>query len=118
MKIDPFVAGLGIASIEGDDLPEEISDLLGNAVEAFLRAGGVLSWNDWERMSAETRAAFVAAGDRLRSEKAGLAGLAAQSPQAAAGILSASDGGDLSARLAISAACDRLAEKVDGRKFK
>ena len=53
--------------------PEDLGDVTQRALdascEAFLRAGGHFTWNDWERYSPATRAALVVAGDRVAIDR-------------------------------------------------
>lgn len=49
---------------------EKIKEELAQAAEAFLRAGGVLTSNDWLAMSPYEKAAMIYAGNALRDETA------------------------------------------------
>jgi len=50
-------------------LPENGDKLLAVAVRDFFRAGGVLLWSDWAKMSDETRAVFLRARAEAEAER-------------------------------------------------
>jgi uncharacterized membrane protein len=67
--IDRFLMDMKLFGQEGE-LAESALQFATEEAERFLRAGGRLSWLDWKEMGTETRAAFIAAGNRLASERA------------------------------------------------
>lgn len=76
-------------------LPDEVLAVLVGLAERFLRAGGALSPADWLGLSRDERAAFVAAGDRVQAERAGVTGAAASGLPGLLAVTGALDGGRL-----------------------
>ncbi len=103
MRIDPFVAGLPGVGLE-NGLTEGDKDTLIDAAESFLRAGGNITWDFWRSLEPESRAAFVAASERLRSEIIGSIGLACIDKLCAARFLAEVDGGETEIRIALDRA--------------
>lgn len=86
-----------------DGLDDETVAMLVGHAEAFLRAGGSLTPRLWLGLSRIERAAFVAAGDRLAADRAGVVGLASSGPQGLLRTLGILDGGRAAADLAFVA---------------
>jgi hypothetical protein len=79
----------------------------------FLRAGGSLSWREWESLEDGAKAAFLSAGEKLNIERAVIVGSASQGPLQAALILSHVDGGDLLCQVALDQIDARLGKMVN-----
>ena len=62
-------------------------------VSAFIDAGGTVSWADWNAMSPQHCAAFVAVKRRQRVEQAVRNGVAAHGPLGALKVQAELDGG-------------------------
>lgn len=112
MKIDRFMlATSGLVDGQGE-IGDETRAVLSESAEAFLRAGGVLSFSDWEAFSQETRAAFVDANERVWAERAFMIGVASQGVDGAATIIEKVDGGDTRIRLALDRAVVRSLSRM------
>lgn len=61
---DWFITSSFAADIRLDGEREKI---LADTAEAYLRAGGRLSWHEWLALSDASRSAFLTAGDRIRA---------------------------------------------------
>ena len=77
---------------------------LSESFELFLRAGGHITYTEWNDIPPEARGALVAAGDRLAVEKAVQYGVASLSPDSAAELLAPYDGGAMKVSLALERA--------------
>lgn len=106
--IDRLRARLGLWRAPGE-VPEDVAALLVAVAERFLRAGGSLSLPDWGRLSVPERAAFVAAGDRVAADRAGVVGVAAQGLRGALAVHGVLDGGRMRVEAEDEAAVARLA---------
>jgi len=106
---DPIFKALGLG--RGGDLSPDAFDCLVDHLTIFARAGGVVQWPIWIRMSADTKAALVAANERVQAERAAAIGLATQGKREAARILAGSDGGDLDVELCIDDYTEQIARK-------
>ena len=78
-------------------------------VSAFIDAGGVVSWQDWNAMSPQECAAFVAVKRRQRVEQAVRNGVAAQSPLGALKVQAELDGGAYLETVLLQKAVDNAA---------
>ncbi len=103
---DPVLRDLGISG--KNRLTAEAFDVVVAHIEFFARGGGTVPWNLWKSLGADTRAAFVAAFEKVRAEDAAAIGMASQGPRQAAQVMSVSDGGDLSCRLSLDEFVDQL----------
>ena len=65
-----------------------------DSVKAFLRCGGMLLWNQWEEMPAETKALFIEAGEQLEVERITQLAIAVRDEHGAAALFARVDGGD------------------------
>lgn len=83
-------------------------EILVDTADGFLRAGGVLRYEDWEKMDENFKAAFIVAGNRVWVERAAMVGLAAQSLDGYATVMSGIDGGDTKVRLSLERICNKL----------
>lgn len=110
MKVDWFIADLGIANIE--EMPENALELLSERADGFLRGGGVLSWAEWKGLADETRAALSEAGDRIRNETAGKIGAAVNSRAVVKALMTGADPTDVAVREWLKKAADQIEAKV------
>lgn len=112
MNLDRFMIASGLAVVDGE-LEDEARELLILSAEHFLRAGGSLTLGDWEGLQAESRSAFVTAGDRQRAIAAYLYGSAARSKSEALAILSDADGGDHYVRELLKKTTEIAADRIE-----
>ena len=91
--------------------PEAFARMVSEAVD-FLRAGGVVSLRDWCELSEPERGAMVEAGNVVATERAVAVGLASQSPQAAATVAKAVDGGETLRNMTLAQMTAHVAAKV------
>ena len=117
MVIDRVMADMKLGIMDGD-IPAGAQRVIRDGAEAFLRAGGMVTWELWSLMSDVTRAAFVEAGNSIAAEWCVMAGLSAQGPQQAAAIMASCDGGDMQARMILKQAADRMEKQMNGKEFK
>tara|TARA_B100000686_G_scaffold145595_1_gene153090 strand:- start:598 stop:942 length:345 start_codon:yes stop_codon:yes gene_type:complete len=110
--IDSFCIGIDL--VESEDLTEEARSVVLKNAEAFLRSNGKLTLRDWYGFSNETKSAFMTAGNRLMRERAVLVGLASQSENYAAQIMSANDGGNMLVKQSIDSVLKYAKEKIEG----
>ena len=106
---DPILRALGIR--DRDSLSADSFDVVVDHLAHFARGGGWVTWDLWRRLKTDTRAALMAAFERIKAEDAAAVGLASQGPKEAAQILSAADGGDLSCELTLDEFVEKLAKK-------
>jgi len=66
---DDFILQTGL--IEGD-FSDEAREVLVDQAEAFLRGGGVVSFDHWKTWNPDTRAAFIKAKQKIDMEQLGL----------------------------------------------
>lgn len=111
MKLDKIILDCGLADMNGQKLSDEALAIIIDNAEAFLRAGGVITWDMWSSMSDETKAAFLTAGQRIRVETCYLTGLCAQNIDSALEVFSKLDGGDAKVRMFLEAAVNRAIRK-------
>ena len=52
------------------ELTDEQKSVLTDEAENFLRACGSIPWGEWASLGAESKAAFIIAGNRIRLEQA------------------------------------------------
>jgi hypothetical protein len=107
--LDPVVALLfkGAGALSSAEM-----DLLVAELEAFQRAGGHFSWNEWRLLDQDTKDAAVAAGNRIRLQEALLLAAAVQGPEAAAALNVPLDGGDMLADVVVKGAAERMRAKA------
>lgn len=110
---DPVLRALGIRS--KNSLTAETFDVVVRHLELFARGGGTVPWTLWSSLGTDTKAAFVAAFEKVRAEEAAAIGIASQGPRQAAQVMSVSDGGDLDCRLALDEYAGRLELLAAGR---
>lgn len=91
-----------------EDVPPTSLDVLWTMAEQFVRAGGVLSLMDWDRMNVHAKAAVTRAREVVEIEQAARIGLAMKSPEA---VLSPIDGGAALAEKLADTALDAAASK-------
>lgn len=99
----------GISEEEQD----KIKDELAQAAEAFLRAGGVLTSNDWLAMSPHEKAAMIFAGNALRDEMAVQIGRCTLDPKYREALESTYDGGKALERQSYEEALTGLREQME-----
>lgn len=92
---------------------EQMATLLDTAA-SFLRAGGVLSFADWERFGPEEKAAFELAGTLKAVTDALRVGLACSGEDGRNRVRAEVDDGKALAQGAVDAAAEALARKMDG----
>ena len=102
----------GLARTPSDGLTDEMVSLLADEAEAFLRAGGRLSWGDWRGLPDQEREAFAIAGDRLRSEMAGMIGAAVSDVRVADAMMRGDDLEDAAAREYVDAGVRAIEERL------
>jgi hypothetical protein len=107
--IDWFLASHA-TPVEG--LPEEAKRLALRKAEAFLRAGGRISWGEWSSLSEESQEILAAAGDRIAIERAALAG-AATNPAAAQAMTDTLDGGRAKIERTLIGTVERAVYKME-----
>jgi hypothetical protein len=107
--IDWFLASHA-TPVEG--LPEEAKRLALRKAEAFLRAGGRISWGEWSSLSKESQEIFVAAGDRIAIERSALTG-AATNPAAAQAMTDTLDGGRGKTERALMGAVEKAVYRME-----
>ena len=98
-----LLRALGVATYDTEkgevvcDVPPEEQDKIKNelvdAAEAFMRAGGVLTSDDWLAMSPHEKAAMIFAGNALRDETAIKMGRCVLDPDYRIALESQYDGG-------------------------
>lgn len=108
MSVDRVMVDLGL--IEAGAETGDVDARIQAEALAFLRAGGVVSWDEWRRMDERTRRAFESAGQSLAVERAHLnleivSGIFG-------GIGAAVEESDLDRLDAIERALDRAAERI------
>ncbi len=116
MNVDSLMVAAGLADERLEtDTPwtEEMQAVLADHAEAAIRAGVRVDLDEWASLSGPSRAALVAAGNRVRSETAFLIGRATWSELDAAAVLSESDGGDMTESIVLERA---VAEALEPRK--
>jgi len=96
---DPILKSLGLRTTK--EMSAQSFDVLVDHLAVFARGGGMITWDLWRRLKSDTKAALVAAFDRVRAENAASIGMASQGPRQAARILSASDDGELECALCL-----------------
>lgn len=111
---DPILKSLGIKS--SDDLSDAAFDVLREHLALFARAGGVVTWDLWRRLGTDTKAALVAAFERVRAENAASIGMASQGPRQAARVLSLSDDGELDCELCLNEYVDKMCRQDLARR--
>lgn len=109
---DPILKSLRIKS--GDELSAESFDVLVGHLAMFARGGGIITWDLWRRLRSDTKAALVAAFERVRAEDAAAHGMASQGKRQAARILSPSDGGDLECEVCLDEFVVQLGQRHTG----
>jgi hypothetical protein len=87
-------AGAEVRAPELKESDDEARGLLAAEADRFVRAGGFVTLDDWRGLTADERAALVAARERVEVERAVRIGIAASGPRAAASVLSQIDGGE------------------------
>lgn len=117
MMIDRIMADLKLGIADGT-ISEGAKSAIRDSAEAFLRAGGVVTWDLWVSMESETKAAFIHANELIQTEHSVLAALASFGPDQAAQILSAVDGGDMQIRLALKRTADQMMERMKREEVK
>lgn len=95
-----------------EKVQEEIKEELACAAEAFLRAGGVLTSNDWLAMSPHEKAAMIYAGNALRDEMAIRIGGCVLDPQFRANLEATYDGGKLQKKQSYDEGLAELSEQM------
>lgn len=108
---DPILKSLGMRNAK--TLAGQSFDVVVNHLTIFARGGGVITWDVWRRLTPDTKAALVAAFERVRAEDAASIGMASQGPRQAARILSASDDGDLECSLCLDEYVEGLATRTE-----
>ena len=111
---DPILKSLKIR--QKGELSADAFDCLVDYLALFFRAGGVIDWNLWKRLTADTKAGMVAANERVQAERAAAVGMATQGPRQAARVMSVSDGGELDLNLCLDEFSDQLGDRASSRK--
>lgn len=110
MRIDPFMAMMGLGKVDGD-VPAEVIASVCDEAEAYLRAGGVIEPSWWAQLNEVSRAALVKANELIWRERCAMIGQASQGPIEAAMILDEEEGKDALARKAV----DFMVRKAKGK---
>lgn len=113
--IDRFLVCAGILNMD-QELDDETRGLLVYHAEAFLRAGGNLSLSDWEVLSEESRASFVAAGNAIERERAYMVSVMMRSRLDAMHVMAQDDDGEELVGSHLHAAMDAAEDKLRSRK--
>jgi len=109
--IDPFLSSMDFCN--APELSTTAREAVLDNAEAFFQAGGVLSLSDWMSLSVESKAAFIQARERHDSERVVFLATALGAPELSVSTAySILDGGQWRDELVLSAATDRLIEKV------
>ena len=108
-KIDWLMEDCDLVRVE--EITTEAQAEMQAAAEEFLRAGGVLTWSKWRRLTPESKMAFMDARQRLNVEQAVMIGLASHSPQSAARVMAASDDGEMEIGMILKAESQRMLEE-------
>ena len=112
---DPILRSLKIKDC--NQLDGDAFELVVKHLALFARAGGHINWDFWNRLKSDTKAALVAAFERVRAEDAASIGMASQGRREAARVMSASDGGDLDCELCLDDFADQLDRRHAGRRI-
>lgn len=107
MKFLEILGVVGEPEIADDD-KEELALL----AEDFLRAGGVLSLDDWKELSSDERSAFVTGGDSLRARIAVEQKMAMASVDSCGEVAAKYDSGQMTRSIILERALDLASEKV------
>ena len=110
MTPDKFMLASGLLDV---DLDENARALLSDKADAFVRAGGFVSLDEWAGLSAPSKAALIGAQERLSAERAAQVGLASQGRLDAAEVLSASDDGEAKMSMILGAFVNRVSMKLE-----
>lgn len=97
--MDEFMLGMKLVK-EGTPVTDEVQNALIDEAEAFLRSG-LHDFKFWKDLSAESRASFMIANERIWRERCSMIGMASQSPLAATYVRSEEEGHDMVAGAAI-----------------
>jgi len=108
--LEALRARLGLRRLPAE-VPDHVAELLTAAAERFLRAGGALTSSEWIALSSPERAAFIAAGDRVRADTAIADGLAAQGLGGLLAVHGVLDGGKAQRRLELEIAAKQIADR-------
>lgn len=98
--IDQNMAALGIGEVSGE-LTEDALEVLCGDAEAFLRAGGTITRDEWRSFNAVSRAAYVEAGNSIWRERMANLADAIRSEAAAAYLRGEEEGRAFMARKAV-----------------
>ena len=104
-----------IAGVDPGEATADLRPILTEHARFFLQGGGQLALADWASLDELERAAFAAAGRRLRVEQAVRVGLAAQGDLAAMRVQAEVDGGQAHDEAALSAAVRAAKAATHGR---
>lgn len=110
IQVDWFQAGYAVSSEEPS---REAMVVMSRDAEAFMRAGGWISWDKWRSLSPESRSAWIDAGNRIAVERAVLSGLASSDRAAAMSMLESLDDGKTKVRRVLSEAVEALVRRLD-----
>ena len=83
------------------------------AADGFLRAGGQITLDDWQKLTHAERAAFIAAGDKATINKAIMIGKAIRSEEGMFDLAAQVDGGKLQDEYLFDAAVQVCADKYN-----
>jgi len=111
MRLDLLIASAGLnVDLAGDD--EALHELLVAEGVRFLTAGGVVSLEAWAGLSAASRVALTAAGERVRATYAALAGVSTRAPRMAEAIARGEDPEDIAVRAGLEAVGRAMSAKL------
>lgn len=92
---------------------EEDKDVLAAIEDAkgFLRCGGVITWEDWCKTEADSKAVLIEAAEELDAERAAMLAMAMSGVKGAARVYAKVDGGDGFVRASMLEAVGRAVER-------
>lgn len=97
-----------------DKSPEDYLPILVETADLFLRGGGVLCLTDWLELDDHERAAFVVAGNRIRSEMQATGGIAVHGSQYAADLMEIADDDEENSNLRLKEIVSKAVDKLGG----